>query len=72
MEKGKQNTLAFECNADFIILDDLKARQMAEELALKVIGTVAVLKKAEEKGIIENLADVLEDLRNEGFYFLLE
>ncbi len=65
-------TLAFECNADFIILDDLKARQMAEELALKVIGTVAVLKKAEEKGIIENFADVMDDLRNEGFYFLLE
>jgi predicted nucleic acid-binding protein len=51
-------------------LDDFKARETAEELSLEVIGTVAVLQKAEEKGIIDNLQSVLQDLRNVGFYFL--
>ncbi|MDO8721687.1 MAG: DUF3368 domain-containing protein [Syntrophales bacterium] len=51
-------------------MDDFKARQTAEELSLDVIGTVAVLQKAEEKGIIDNLQSVLQDLRNVGFYFL--
>lgn len=63
--------LANECQADFIILDDWKARQTAEELELPVIGTIAILQKAVEKGIIENLPTVLENLRNAGFRFLL-
>lgn len=62
--------LASESKADFLILDDFKARQTAEELSLEVIGTVAVLHKAEEKGIIDNLQSVLQDLRKVGFYFL--
>jgi len=63
--------LASEYNAKFVILDDLSARQTAEELGLSVIGTVAVLQKAEIKGIIGNLQAVLEDLRKAGFRFLL-
>jgi len=43
----------------------------AEEFSLPVIGTVAVLSKAEEKGIIINLHTVLHDLHNAGFRFLL-
>lgn len=62
--------LASERKADFLILDDFKARQTAEELSLEVIGTVAVLQKAEEKGIIDNLQSVLQNLRDVGFYFL--
>ena len=61
--------LAQECAADFIILDDWKARQMALGLSLPVIGTVAVLTKAAEKGIIRELQPVLEDLRKAGFRF---
>lgn len=63
--------LSAELKAKFIILDDLKARQTAEELGLSVIGTAAVLQKAEEKGIIGSLQSVLQDLRNAGFRFLL-
>ncbi|MCX5810595.1 MAG: DUF3368 domain-containing protein [Proteobacteria bacterium] len=62
--------LASESKANFLVLDDFKARQTAEELSLVVIGTVAVLQKAEEKGIIDSLQSVLQDLRNAGFYFL--
>ncbi|EDN66094.1 conserved hypothetical protein [Beggiatoa sp. PS] len=64
-------TLGNECQADFLILDDWKARQTAKELDLPVIGTVAVLQKAVEKGIIDNLQTILENLRHVGFRFLL-
>jgi len=40
------------------------------ELSLAAIGTVGVLAKAEEKGLIGDLASVVEDLRKAGFYFL--
>jgi len=63
--------LANECQTDFIILDDWKARQTAEELKLPVIGTIAILQKAVENGFIENLPTILENLRNAGFRFLL-
>lgn len=61
--------LADECKADFLILDDLKARQTAEELGLSVVGTVALLKKAWEKDLIESFEDTLTDLNNAGFRF---
>jgi predicted nucleic acid-binding protein len=64
--------LAEECKAKFIILDDLNARQTAEELELSVIGTMAVLQKAEEKRIVENLQTVLQKLRSVGFHFVIE
>ncbi len=62
--------LASEQSADFIILDDWQARQIALGLLLPVIGTAAVLAKAEEKGLISDLASVIEELRKSGFYFL--
>jgi predicted nucleic acid-binding protein len=39
--------LASEKQADFIIWDDRKAKKTALKLSLPVIGTIAVLKKAE-------------------------
>lgn len=44
---------------------------MALELSLPVIGTVAVLTKAVEKGIIDELQSILEELRRAGFRFPL-
>jgi predicted nucleic acid-binding protein len=65
-------SLAVECGADFLILDDLKARQIAEEFGLSVVGTVAVLYKSAEKGLLgENIQTVLERLHQAGFRFLL-
>lgn len=63
--------LAAEYEVDFIILDDWKARQVALELSLPVIGTVAVLARAVEKGLIEELPSILGELRKAGFRFPL-
>ena len=60
-EESEVIALASEHKADFIILDDWKARQTAKELGLPVIGTVAILQKAVEKGIIDNLPTILKN-----------
>lgn len=64
--------LASEQAADFIILDDWRARRVALELDLPVVGTVAILDKAVEKGLLLDLPTSLEDLRRVGFRFLLK
>ena len=53
-------------------MDDWKARQIALGLDLPVVGTVAILNKAAEKGLLVDLPVVLESLRLAGFRFLLK
>lgn len=61
--------LAVELKADYIILDDWQARRMAMGLSLPVVGTLAVLSRAVEKGYLDDLGSALEELRKVGFRF---
>lgn len=50
-----------------LILDDLKARKIAERLDLKITGTLGVLLKAKEKKIVSKTANsLLQDLKQSG------
>ena len=51
-----------------IIIDDQKARRVAETLELNVTGTIGLLLKAENMGLIENAYDKAKELRDKGFY----
>lgn len=51
----------------FIILDDRKARQLALQLNLKVIGTVGMLLRAKGKGIITEIKPLLAALNQADF-----
>lgn len=53
-------TLAFEKKADFIILDDLKARKTAIRNGLNVIGTLGLLLEAKKEGKITNLKELIK------------
>jgi predicted nucleic acid-binding protein len=46
--------LTQELSADFVILDDLLARQKAQHLGLKVIGTIGLLLLMGKKGLLTN------------------
>ena len=46
----------------------MKARQIAEKLGVKVTGTIGVLLKAENSGLINNAYDKARELRDKGFY----
>ena len=54
--------------ADLVILDDLAARKTAQYLGLTVTGTLGVLIKANQKGIISEVKPLLEKMQNNGFY----
>jgi predicted nucleic acid-binding protein len=51
------------------VLDDLKARKAAEQLGIKIIGTLRILEILNELEIIseEEKAEIYETLRNKGF-----
>lgn len=51
-----------------IIIDDLKARKVAETLGLNITGTIGILLKAEKLGLIESAHAKAQELRDKGFY----
>lgn len=56
--------LALEFPESTIILDDLKARKVAERLNLQITGTVGVIVKAKNIGLISSVKPYLDMLRN--------
>lgn len=50
-----------------IILDDRKAREVAHRLGLKVTGTVGLLVKAKQEGVIPAILPLLDDLDANNF-----
>ncbi len=59
--------LAIELNADFLILDDLKARKIARKLGVRVIGTAGLLLLAKRRGVIKEVKPSLMGLVEKGF-----
>ncbi|MDJ1175914.1 DUF3368 domain-containing protein [Roseofilum capinflatum] len=59
--------LALELKNVIIILDDLSARRIAQQLQLKVMGTVGMLIQAKQKNIIPAIKPILESLAEANF-----
>ncbi|MCT7959103.1 DUF3368 domain-containing protein [Laspinema sp. D1] len=51
-----------------IILNDKKARSIARNMGISMIGTVGILIKAKQAGQITELKPVLDELQRNGFY----
>ena len=66
-EKGVLN-LAFDRKADFLIIDDKKARKEAKEIGFKVLKTSTLLKRAEKLKLIESYSDVITELEKLKIY----
>lgn len=59
--------LGRELSADYVILDERLAREVASQMGLKVIGLLGILVKAKEKGLISRLKPLIEALRKGRF-----
>lgn len=71
LDKGESESiaLAIELNADFLIIDELKGRKIAENLGIKIVGLLGSLLKAKEKGYLKTITPILEKLSNQaGFH----
>lgn len=69
MDKGEASAIALALKFDnvLLILDDLKGRKEAEKLGLKITGTLGILIKTKQSGLIQELRPYLEDLKAAGF-----
>jgi predicted nucleic acid-binding protein len=69
IDKGESSAiaLALETPGSTIILDDYKARKVAEQLGVSFTGTIGVIIKAKVKGIIPSIKPLLAQIRNTDF-----
>lgn len=54
--------------ADLIVLDDNAARKTADFLGLTVTGTIGILLKAKQNGIIAQIKPLLNEIMQNGFF----
>lgn len=69
IDKGEASAiaLALETNDNIVILDDWKARKVAERLGISVTGTLGVIIKAKNTGIIPSIKPYLDKIRVTNF-----
>jgi hypothetical protein len=71
MDYGESESLILykELQADFLLIDDKKARKIAENLDINCIGLIGLLSIAKEKGLIAKLRPIFDKfLQNKRFY----
>ncbi len=69
VDDGEAEAIALAYERGFpIILDDRQARSVAKNLGISMIGTVGVLVKAKQAGLIPCLKPLLDELQVNEFY----
>ena len=67
--KGESEVIALGVESGIrVIIDDSKARKIAESLGLKVVGTIGILLKAEAMGLTSSASQEAIKLKKIGFY----
>ena len=69
LDKGESSAIALalgtpECT---IILDDIKARKIAERLGLDITGTIGVIIKAKLTGVIPSIKPLIDKIKTTDF-----
>jgi predicted nucleic acid-binding protein len=69
IDRGESSAiaLALETTESTLILDDFKARKVAEQLGLSFTGTIGVIIKAKLSGIIESIKPILSKIKETDF-----
>ena len=69
LDKGEAEAiaLAIDLQSDFLIIDEIKGRTIAENMGIKIVGLLGTLLKAKELGHLSELKPKLEQLVKLGF-----
>ena len=69
IDKGESSAiaLALETPDSVVILDDYKARRIAERLGITFTGTIGVIIKAKLNGIIPSIKPIIEKIKQTDF-----
>ena len=70
LDRGESEALALahEIGARFVLVDERAARRLCLELGLIPVGTLGVLMRAKERGLIYSIRDRIYKLSEAGFY----
>lgn len=68
LDRGEREAIALAINlkAGLVLIDEADGRQAARDKGLKVTGTLGILVKAKERGLV-NIEDAIEDLKQTNF-----
>lgn len=71
LDKGEKHTLdmAEKYQADWVLIDEKIGRNMAEYLGLRVTGTLGILLKAKQQGLIPSFHECVSAMQNHGIYY---
>jgi len=69
LDKGESESivLAKELEANWVLMDERTARRKLEALGIDKIGTLGILLKAKEMGLLESIKPEMDKLRAKGF-----
>lgn len=69
LDAGEAETiiLARELGADWVLMDERRGRRKLDQLGLPKIGTLGILLKAKESGLLSPVRPDIERLRRRGF-----
>lgn len=64
LDKGEASSIALclETDDSLLIIDEKKGRRIAQELKIKITGTLGIISRAKEKGLIDSIENLLEKL----------
>jgi len=71
MDYGESESVILyrELEASYLLIDDKKARMIAENFGINCIGTIGVLSVAKDKGLVEELRPLFEQFLNHNRYY---
>lgn len=69
VDEGEASAIALslEIEKSILVLDDRKARKLATSLEIKITGTLGILVKAKQSGVLPSVKPILDELKKTDF-----
>ena len=71
LDKGEASVihLAWEKGADFVLIDERKARKIARKIyGIHAVGSIRILVETKHRGLISNVREAIEGMRSAGYW----